>query len=228
MKVPLAVLVTISIASEKKVPPRHPIQRLNRLVEFSHELLDDWFNFLPSQVAWKHKVSANADRMQKNFMRGNQRCGYYDENKFPHGGPREKRDVDEVRYNRENPKIAVKQLTTGFRKWAERYISNCSGQRYYQFQTIRMDKWNDKLQSHLDDHEKKEKCKDRMILGGNGTETPAYLSVENWEKCIGSMIEGSLEKLCEPNEKPSDCPDNSWEQLFGECGVSIFSKCQTI
>jgi len=33
---------------EKKVPPRHPIARLNRLVEFSDELIDSWFGFLPS------------------------------------------------------------------------------------------------------------------------------------------------------------------------------------
>ena len=60
---------------DRKVPPRHPLQRLNRLVEFSHELLDDWYNWLPSKDAWKDKFEKNADRMGRNFERGNQRCG---------------------------------------------------------------------------------------------------------------------------------------------------------
>ena len=60
---------------DRKVPPRHPIQRLNRLVEFSEELLNMWYDWLPSKDAWVQKFAKNADRMSKNFERGNQRCG---------------------------------------------------------------------------------------------------------------------------------------------------------
>ena len=60
---------------DRKVPPRHPLQRLDRLVQFSHELLNDWYNWLPSQQAWKDKFERNAERMGINFERGNQRCG---------------------------------------------------------------------------------------------------------------------------------------------------------
>ena len=60
---------------DRKVPPRHPLQRLSRLVEFSEELLNDWYSWLPSQQAWKDKFAANAERMERNFERGNQRCG---------------------------------------------------------------------------------------------------------------------------------------------------------
>ena len=91
--------------------------------------------------------------MAKNFERGNQRCGFYDENQKPHGGPaddRKRRDVDdEVRYDRENPSVGVKQITTGFSKWATRYLSACSGQKNYNYQVNRMEKWNNKLQAHL-------------------------------------------------------------------------------
>ena len=91
--------------------------------------------------------------MAKNFERGNQRCGFYDENQLPHGGPsddRKRRDVDdEVRYDRENPSVGVKQITTGFSKWATRYLSACSGQKNYNYQLNRMEKWNNKLQAHL-------------------------------------------------------------------------------
>ena len=69
-------------ADEKKVPPRHPLQRLDRLVQFSDEILnsgafnnksDKWIN------NWSMKFARNADRMEINFKRGNQRCGFYDQ-----------------------------------------------------------------------------------------------------------------------------------------------------
>ena len=156
MKFSAAVLATVAVAQDgdRKVPPRHPLQRLNRLVEFSHELLDDWYTWLPSQQSWKGKFERNAERMERNFERGNQRCGFYDENQLPHGGPsddRKRRDADDVdRYNREDPSEGIKQLTTGFSKWATRYLSQCSGQRNYQYQVSRMAKWNGLLQAHLE------------------------------------------------------------------------------
>ena len=157
MKFSAAVLATVAVAQDgdRKVPPRHPIQRLNRLVEFSAELLNDWYSFLPSQSSWIGKFERNAERMERNFERGNQRCGFYDENQLPHGGPSERRkreiDADSIwdRYDREDPSVGTKQITTGFRKWAERYLSECSGQRNYNYQVNRMNKWNGLLQDHL-------------------------------------------------------------------------------
>merc|ERR1711937_539566 len=133
MKLSFALLA-VAAADDKKVPPRHPLQRLNRLTEFSHEILDDWFSFVPSKAAWKRKFTRNAERMKTNFERGNQRCGFYDE-------------FD--RYNREDPSEGIKQITTGYRKWAERYLSQCSGQKQNQYQVNRMNKWNSILQRKL-------------------------------------------------------------------------------
>ena len=157
MKFSAAVLATVAVAQDgdRKVPPRHPIQRLNRLVEFSAELLNDWYSFLPSQASWVGKFERNAERMERNFERGNQRCGFYDENQLPHGGPSERRkreiDADSIweRYDREDPSVGTKQITTGFRKWAERYLSECSGQKNFNYQVNRMNKWNTLLQDHL-------------------------------------------------------------------------------
>ena len=153
MKFSPAILVAVASAQdEKKVPPRHPLQRLNRLVEFTEEIMNDWFSFLPSQEAWITKFATNAERMERNFNRGNQRCGFYDENNLPHGGPsddRKRRDADVDRYDREDPSVGIKQLTTGFSKWAQRYLSACSGQRNYNYQVNRMAKWNTALQGHL-------------------------------------------------------------------------------
>jgi len=160
---PVYVALAAVQGDEKKVPPRHPLQRLNRLVEFSDEILDQWYTFLPSKASWKNKFGQNAVRMERNFNRGNQKCGYYDDTQLPHGGPsagaqngRKKRSDDydqfwgddELRYS-QDPKLATKQITTGFRKWAERYLAACSGQKKYNFQIRRMNKWNAKLQAHL-------------------------------------------------------------------------------
>ena len=82
--------------------------------------------------------------MERNFNRGNQRCGFYDENQLPHGGPsddRERRDAQFNRYDRENPCNGMKQIITGFSKWSERFISSCSGQKNFQHQAKRMNKW---------------------------------------------------------------------------------------
>ena len=159
MKFSPAVLVAVATASEKKVPPRHPLQRLNALTQFTEEIMNTWFEFLPSQDAWIEKFANNAFRMEKNFKRGGQRCGFYDEQQLPHGGPdddRKRRDADDVeRYNRDDPSVGIKQLTTGFSKWAQRYLSQCSGQRNFQYQVNRMAKWNAALQAHLENNENK-------------------------------------------------------------------------
>ena len=157
MKFSPALLFAVASADDKKVPPRHPLQRLERLTEFSAELLNDWYSWLPSKDAWVAKFANNAERMERNFNRGNQRCGHYDENQLPHGGPAERKrreaDDDVFRYDREDPAVGTKQITTGFRKWAERYISACHGQRVYLHQVNRMNKWNALLQAHLENNQ---------------------------------------------------------------------------
>ena len=77
------VVAAYAQQGDKKVPPRHPLQRLERLVEFGEEIMNDWFEFLPSKMNWQNKFRKNADRMTLAFTR----CGYYDENLMPHGGP---------------------------------------------------------------------------------------------------------------------------------------------
>merc|ERR1712025_316843 len=84
----IALADKASAQDNKKVPPRHPLDRLDRLVEFSAELLDTWYQFLPSRDAWRNKFEINAARMSRNFERGNQRCGFFDPS-LPHGGPPE-------------------------------------------------------------------------------------------------------------------------------------------
>jgi hypothetical protein len=168
MKVSAIILATVANGQEKKVPPRHPAQRLKRLQQFSEEWMNDNLPFLPSHDAWVAKFKTNAARMTKAFERPT--CGYYDPENMPHGGPdpypekrpnggaRNRRSDDDeeetyeegmlVRYDKNNPLTGIKQITTGYRKWAERYINECWGQRKSQFQIKRMNKWFQKLGDH--------------------------------------------------------------------------------
>ena len=91
---------------DRKVPPRHPIQRLNRLVQFGAEWTNNAFpdfGYTKNLDARKARIIAKferqADRMEENFMRTNPRtgqkaCGFFDPN-LPHGGPRHRRDTRE-------------------------------------------------------------------------------------------------------------------------------------
>ena len=157
------------------------------------EVLNTWFDFLPSKNSWIRKFYKNADRMgmftrpksvfwfplesrqqnsnlisERSFSRtkqnGEKRCGRYDPNAVDtHGVPtRKKRSErirraeegfdefdDLIRLDRENPRVAIKQITMGFTKWAQRYIGTCRSQKLNSFHVNRMNKWNNALQMHL-------------------------------------------------------------------------------
>lgn len=212
----IAVATTFALAAaqkEKKVPPRHPTQRLNKLGVF-------YANFFEEMVSEGIMKQGEADRraeraasfianMGAAFARDN--CGYYS-GEGKHGGPdpnpeinfngkpRNRRTADneddlleaatewcaeEVQdgyfiggaytdqseanwaeccqlssefcdgrqprsgaganqkaYDRLSTNIPLKwkQITTGTRKWAQRYINNCHGQRKYQLASKRANK----------------------------------------------------------------------------------------
>ena len=152
-------------AEDKKVPPRHPLNRLNKLRQFSETIIDyiNYQNVLPSKDAWIRKFANLSERMERNFNRGNQRCGYYNEDQLPHGGPERKRREDDDDFDwldsmerggserlASYPLLAIRQTTTGYKKWAQRYLSQCSGQKKHNFIVNRMKKWNRILTLHID------------------------------------------------------------------------------
>ena len=172
MKLSTTLLVAVASADDKRVPPRTPLQRLATLKRFSAEILNEWWFFLPSKDKWVEKFANNADRMENAFNRPT--CGYFDPNNMPNGGPdanpdlrpngkprRERRslddyDTDEGLYDEDgflrlssDPEVGIKQITTGFRKWADRYINECWGQRKHKYQRQRMNKFSDVLQGHF-------------------------------------------------------------------------------
>jgi len=151
-----AVALVAAASADKKVPPRHPLQRLNRLNEFAVEWCND--NLTEKQAAnWSKRFDNNVARFESRF----ERCGYYDENNLPHGGPQRKRRDDDLfescedlesplcRYDKNNAVRGIKQITNGFRKWAERYLANDKDGRSCKLQpatqVARANKWNAKL-----------------------------------------------------------------------------------
>ena len=163
MKLTVALLAAVATADDKKVPPRHPSQRLNTLKRFGEEILNEWFSFMPRKDNWIRKFKDNAARMERNFRRQDQKCGHYDATQLPHGGPadRKRREDDDdefLRYDQTDPCRGIKQITTGYRKWAQRYISQCGGQRNHKHIVNRMNKWNKTLAGKLNEHYGNSEC----------------------------------------------------------------------
>merc|ERR1712021_153129 len=75
--------------------------------------LNEQFTFWKRKDKFISKFSNAADRMKSAFERNEQKCGYYDANNLPHGGPngdRKRRELEDVeRYNREDPWEGTKQ-----------------------------------------------------------------------------------------------------------------------
>ena len=150
MKLFVPALFALATA-EKKVPPRHPLQRLNKLNKFANEWVSD--NLDAKQAAnWGPKFDRNTGRLERRF----ELCGFYDETS-EHGGPRERRDADCApedqdetgicRYDKSNPIRGIQQITRGFSKWAQRYVEECKLQPAKQVD--RMAKWFGQLTGKL-------------------------------------------------------------------------------
>ena len=156
MKLAVATFVAVASAQDKKVPPRHPLQRLNKLNKFAIEWVTD--NLSEKAAAnWGGKFDRNVDRFERRF----ELCGFYDENQLPHGGPanKERRDAEDdlafldcegslcPRYDKNNPVRGIQQITKGVAKWAQRYISTCKLQPAKQVD--RSNKWFGQLTGKL-------------------------------------------------------------------------------
>jgi len=161
MKVsPIMMLALAADAGDKKVPPRHPKNRLKTLRRFALEWLADNFkNYSDEEKAAKageriyNRFAPRFDESLNDSGKPtwggrlaalvNDDCFFYDPN-TTHGG-RARRQVsadeggdqdyddsraadDMIRYDKNNPVRGLKQITTGFRKWAQRYINECSGE----------------------------------------------------------------------------------------------------
>ena len=77
---------------DRKVPHRHPLQRLWRLYQFSEEIILLHYYRSPMK---KSRVDAIRELIKKwlymgqreSFLRGTKKCGFYDPDEGRHGGP---------------------------------------------------------------------------------------------------------------------------------------------
>lgn len=54
---------------------------------------------------------------------------------------------------------------------------------------------------------------------------PKYLSVKNFQKCLGTKSMGTWNSWCIPKHKPLFCPKSSWEALNNLQKTEPMPKC---
>lgn len=188
MKLLPAVFISfVADAKEKKVPPRHPTQRLKTLRRFAKEWLNDNFQDDEYSKAQTAAGLRNIERFTKRIenrynqlkwlaLKGSndeiehwrnsdkdiQPCFFYDPDQ-PHGGrPRDRREDDDenldddydfgkaaddlIRYDRKNPLRGLRQIMTGYRKWAERYVDQCPAEK----QDKKLSKWANSFRNKIE------------------------------------------------------------------------------
>jgi len=159
MKFSTIFLSTAVLADEARDSDmKQPLTDLHHLVKLSHELLDNFYDFLPSKNLWKKKFEHNAVRMRKDFRRGEDRCGVYDrrhksshlDTQKAHNDQKRMQEVTENLKLSEDSVVATQQLTTAFRRWTIQNISKCSGPNRKTEEIELMKKWNLELQHHLE------------------------------------------------------------------------------
>ena len=143
----IVAIIAVVACVERKVPPRHPLGRLNRLNLFAAEWCNDNLNE-KAAANWVKKFDKNVERLKKRF----EQCGFYDDN-LQHGGPRERREDDDLafldcegkcpRYEKTKPVGGIKEITNGFATWAQRYVAECKLQPHRQIS--RSTKWFNQL-----------------------------------------------------------------------------------
>ena len=52
-----------------------------------------------------------------------------------------------------------------------------------------------------------------LVGQDSSTWTPAYLSVDKFKDCLSVQNMRGWEGYCMPDDKPDNCPSNSWDEL---------------
>lgn len=117
--------------------PSDPIERLMQVLSFAQDVMDNEFADHKRYPQWKQKFNRNTMRMKASYFK----CG---------NDPIVAPVAEWVSYDNSKPSKAMKDITTGFRKWAETYLNSCKAQynRKHIAHISRMDKWNSALTGH--------------------------------------------------------------------------------
>ena len=148
MKLFATFLTVAVLAEDKKVPPKTPEERLAQLKRHTDRLMVDHFGSCAKASAWGTKLNKVADRALKAYNR-TKSCSFFDDS-LTHGGPegstRKRRSDDEdLRYSETDAIASINGITAGLRKWSQRYLAECGGQKNHDHLVRHSNKWRAKL-----------------------------------------------------------------------------------
>ena len=136
--------ILVAAADTKNLPERTPLHQLIKLTSFAEEWCNNHLS-LKKATNWVAKFQRNAVRLDHRF----DRCGYNGQvtpARSLNNRPNDNDCTDEyclLRYDQNDALEGIKQITTGFSRWAERYISRCGGQPAKQVDL--MARWYDQM-----------------------------------------------------------------------------------
>jgi len=143
-----AFLAVAAFAEDKKVPPKTPEQRMDQLKSHVSRLMVDHFSECSKIDAWEGKLLKVCDRALKAYNRVARECSFFDPN-APNGGPGPAEEGDEAgddtRYSETDAVASIKGITSGIRKWSQRYLAECGGQKNHAHLVNHATKWRNKL-----------------------------------------------------------------------------------
>ena len=149
MKLFALTLVAAALADEKKVPPKTPEDRMEQLKRHVGRLMGDFFSGCKKADQWEDKMLKLCDRALKTYKREDRPCSFFDPN-LEHGGPAED-DPTDVRYSEDDAVSSIKGITSGIKKWSQRYLAECGGQNDDKNLVRHANKWRAKLLKKYED-----------------------------------------------------------------------------
>merc|ERR1711990_697088 len=141
----LAVAFAQEGEDERKVPPRTPEARMEQLKRHIVRLMNDHFSECNKSEMWEEKMTKLCNRGLRAYKDRKRECGFFDPDK-EHGGPR---SDDDERYSDEDAQSSVNGITAGIKKWSQRYLAECGGQKEDQNIARHAMKWRRKLSNKI-------------------------------------------------------------------------------
>ncbi|CAG5098650.1 Oidioi.mRNA.OKI2018_I69.XSR.g15858.t1.cds [Oikopleura dioica] len=146
----------------KKEKTRDPEKHLRHIVRQTTSLLGEMAPYLRKHEDWEAKFKRNADNLLATYKRTRHRCDLIQErNGAKEGNRRRRREVARPFFesvlsvektNRYDISLAIKQVTTRFRRWADAHVAACRGNKKHKRQQQKMAKWRKKLTKHWNEH----------------------------------------------------------------------------
>merc|ERR1711970_1168898 len=144
------IILVSAVTADKKVPPKTPEERLDQLRRHIDRLVTDHFAGCKKADQWGNKLRGLPNRAQAAYDRNDRPCSFFDDS-VEHGGPEPEDDDQDVRYSETDAVASVNGITAGIRKWSQRYLAACGGQKNHEHIVNHANKWRSKLLAKTDE-----------------------------------------------------------------------------